>query len=147
VDYLESLPYVDKDRIGCIGHSLGAKEVLYAAAFDERYKVAVFSEGGIGLSFSNWDAIWYLGSDIKKSDFDLEHHQLIALIAPRAFLLLAGNSADNDKSWAFIASATPVYKLLGMTENIGWFNHRFGHRYPPEAQAVTEAFIDRHLKP
>src|SRR5207237_4512445 len=33
VDFLERLPQVDKERIGCIGHSLGAKEVLYAMAF------------------------------------------------------------------------------------------------------------------
>src|SRR5262249_18702142 len=55
-DYLESLPEVDRTRIGCLGHSLGAKVVLYAMAFDERYKAGVFSEGGIGLRFSNWDA-------------------------------------------------------------------------------------------
>src|SRR5262249_14208230 len=47
VDYLETLPMVDRERIGCIGHSLGAKEVLYALAFEPRYKVGVFSEGGI----------------------------------------------------------------------------------------------------
>src|SRR5262249_12192971 len=37
VDFLETLPAVDKTRIGCIGHSLGAKEVLYALAFEPRY--------------------------------------------------------------------------------------------------------------
>src|SRR6185437_3644635 len=52
-DFLESLPNVDAKLIGCLGHSLGAKEVLYAMAFDPRYKAGVFSEGGIGLHFSN----------------------------------------------------------------------------------------------
>jgi hypothetical protein len=146
VDYLESLPHVNKNRIGCIGHSLGAKEALYAAAFDERYKVAVFSEGGIGLTFSNWDAVWYLGADIKQPDFNMEHHQVISLVAPRAFLLLAGNSSDDDRSWAFIEAVMPVYKLLGAANNIGWFNHRMEHCYPPNAQAVAEAFLDNHLK-
>jgi len=47
-DFLESLPNVDKNRIGCIGHSLGGKMALYAPAFDERYKASVSSEGGIG---------------------------------------------------------------------------------------------------
>ena len=45
VDVLESLPQVDRNRIGAVGHSLGAKETLYLAAFDERVKVAVASEG------------------------------------------------------------------------------------------------------
>ncbi|HEY3325447.1 MAG TPA: dienelactone hydrolase family protein [Planctomycetota bacterium] len=159
-DYLETLSNVDKSRFGCFGHSLGAKETLYSAAFDERFKVAVFSEGGIGLPFSNWDAVWYLGKQIKEvgraslpadghggpPHLALDHHQLISLIAPRGFLLLAGESADNDKSWAYIEAALPVYKLLGVPQNIGWFNHRKDHTYPPEAQTVTESFIERMLK-
>jgi dienelactone hydrolase len=147
VDFLASLPKVDKNRIGCIGHSLGAKEALYAAAFDERIKVAVFSEGGIGLTLSNWEAVWYLDAGIKRPDFHLEHHQVLSFIAPRAFLLLAGDSADNDKSWAFLEAVLPVYKLLGAADNVGWLNHKSGHRYPPNAQAVAEAFMDRSLKP
>lgn len=145
-DYLESLPQVDRERIGCLGHSLGAKEVLYAAAFDERFKVAVFSEGGIGLAFSNWDAPWYLGPRIRQPGFAREHHELLALIAPRPFLLLAGNSADNDQSAAFTEAARPVYELLGAKENVRLLNHRQGHRYPPEAQAAAEELLDRHLK-
>ena len=146
-DYLESLPQVDRERIGCLGHSLGAKEVLYAAAFDERFKVAVFSEGGIGLTFSNWDAPWYLGPRIKQPGFGHEHHELIALIAPRPFLLLAGNSADSDKSAASVEAARPVYELLGAKDRVHLLNHRQGHRYPADAQAAAEELLDRHLKP
>jgi dienelactone hydrolase len=146
VDFLESLPNVDKKRIGGFGHSLGAKEVLYAAAFDERYKAAVFSEGGIGLGFSNWEAVWYLGPRIKQPGFALENHQVLALIAPRPFLLLAGESADSDRSWAFIDAARPVYQLLGTPQNIGWLNHRKGHSYPPEARVAAEKFLDMYLK-
>ncbi|NDF00979.1 MAG: dienelactone hydrolase, partial [Verrucomicrobia bacterium] len=145
-DYLESLPLVDRERIGCAGHSLGAKEVLYAAAFDERFKVAVFSEGGIGLTFSNWDAPWYLGPRSRPPGFTHEHHELLALIAPRPFLLLAGNSADSAKSAAFIEAARPVYELLGARDHVRLLNHRQGHRYPAEAQAAAEELLDRHLK-
>lgn len=145
-DFLETIPAVDKTRIGCFGHSLGAKETLYAAAFDERYKVAVFSEGGIGIPMSNWEAIWYLGPRVKEPGFALEHHQLMALVAPRAFLILAGNSADNDKSWAYVQAASPVYTLLGVPKNVGWFNHGAGHAYPPEARRVAETFLDSFLK-
>jgi dienelactone hydrolase len=65
VDILAAMPEVDNQRIGAVGHSLGAKEVLYLAAFDERVKVIVSSEGGVGTRFSNWDAPWYLGPTIK----------------------------------------------------------------------------------
>jgi dienelactone hydrolase len=145
-DFVESLPNVDKNRIGCIGHSLGGKMALYAPAFDERYKASVSSEGGIGLKFSNWDALWYLGPRIKDPKFKLENHQVLSLIAPRAFLLLAGDSSDSDKSWAFLEAAKPVYKLFNATENLGWFNHHGGHRYSPEARKVAEEFLDAHLK-
>lgn len=146
VDFLESLPQVNKKRIGCLGHSLGGKQALYTAAFDERIRAAVSSEGGIGLRFSNWEAIWYLGPGIRQPGFRLESHQVLALIAPRAFLLLAGDSADSARSWAFIEAALPVYKLLGAPGNLGWFDHHLGHRYPPAARTVAEEFLDRHLK-
>ena len=145
--FLESLPRVDGTRIGCLGHSLGGKEVLYAMAFDERYKAGVSSEGGIGLQFSNWNAPWYLGPRITRADFHLENHQVLALVAPRAFLLLAGDSADGDRSWAFLQAARPVYELLGAPNNLGWLNHHRGHQYPAEARAAAEQFLDRHLKP
>lgn len=144
-DFVESLPEVDRNRIGCMGHSLGAKVVLYAMAFDERYKAGVFSEGGIGLRFSNWDAPWYLGSKIRSKGFALENDQILALIAPRAFLLLAGDKADSARSWAFIQAVLPVYKLLGAPRNIGWYDHHGGHAYPPEARAIAEDFLHEHL--
>jgi dienelactone hydrolase len=145
VDYLETLPEVDRSRIGCIGHSLGAKVALYAMAFDGRYRAGVASEGGIGLKFSNWDAPWYLGAKIREPNFKLENHEILALIAPRAFLLLAGDSADGDRSWVFIESVLPVYTALGAPKNLGWMNHHLGHRYAPSARAVAEEFLARHL--
>ena len=147
VDFLQAQPEVDSNRIGGFGHSLGAKEVLYAAAFDPRYRAVVFSEGGIGLGFSNWDADWYLGPAIKRPDFKLEHHQLLGLIAPRAFLLLAGDSADGDRSWPFIAAARPVYALLAAPGNIGWLNHHLGHPYRESVESVAADFLERHLAP
>jgi len=146
LDFIEALPNVDPHRLGIFGHSLGAKEVIYVAAFDERVKCTVSSEGGVGLKFSNWDDIWYLGPDIKRPGFVREHHELLALIAPRPFLLLAGNASDNDLSWAFIEAALPVYQLLGVREDLGWVNHRLGHRYGGAARPVAEAFFDLHLK-
>lgn len=145
-DFVESLPNVDRKRIGCLGHSLGGKEVLYAMAFDERYQAGVSSEGGIGLKFSNWAAPWYFGPKIQEPGFKRENHEVLALVAPRAFLLLAGDSADGDRSWAFIAAAKPIYALLNALDNLGWLNHHQGHRYSPEARVAAERFLDQHVK-
>jgi hypothetical protein len=145
VDILAARPEVDPGRLGAVGHSLGAKEVLYLAAFDERVRASVSSEGGVGTRFSNWDAPWYLGEEIRRETFTREHHELLALVAPRPFLLLGGDSADGGRSWPFIEAALPAYRLYGLTPRIGLFNHRQGHSVPPEAERRIDAWFDAYL--
>lgn len=144
-DFLESLPEVDPKRMACLGHSLGAKVVLYAMAFDPRYRAGVMSEGGIGLEFSNWDAPWYLGPNIDRPGFRLEHHQLLALAAPRPILLIAGDSADDDRSLAFLDAARPVYELFGAGASLQFLNHHKGHIYGREARDAAERFLAGQL--
>jgi dienelactone hydrolase len=145
VDYLQTLPAVDPERIGCIGHSLGAKEVLYAMAFEPRYKVGVFNEGGIGLRMSNWTDVWYLTEAMKRHIPEREHHELLALAAPRAFLIVGGDSADGDASWAFVRAALPVYRLLGAGDRIGLHNHHGKHSFPAEARRLAYRWLDSWL--
>src|SRR5581483_9348621 len=145
VDFLETLPFVDAGRIGGIGHSLGAKEVLYAMAFESRYRAGVFSEGGIGLRMSNWTDPWYLTARMKEHIPAQENHQVLALVAPRPFLLLAGDSADGDRSWTFLHAALPVYRLLGAGDRLGMFNHHAGHTYPQEARRLSYRWLDHWL--
>jgi dienelactone hydrolase len=145
VDFLETLPIVDKERIGCCGFSLGAKEVLYAMAFEPRYKVGVFNEGGIGLRMSNWTDSWYLTEKIKRRIPEMEHHQLLALIAPRPFLILGGDAADGDASWPFIEAVLPVYRLLEASDRIGLFNHKGKHSFPSQARKLAYAWLDSWL--
>lgn len=162
VDILMNLPFVDKNRLGCVGHSLGAKEALYLAAFDDRISVTVSSEGGIGVRFSNWNAPWYLGPAIDEPGFAHDHHELLALIAPRPFLLVAGEvekkGADGDRGWPFISSALPVYELFTKQPVLdgfnplytskpvlGQFNHRQGHAVPPVAEQRIEEWFATYL--
>lgn len=152
VDILAALPEVDPDRIGAVGHSLGAKEALYLAAFDERIRAAVASEGGIGLDFTNWHDPWYLGRGIHDPEFNLNHHQLLALIAPRAFLILAGESgppntsvADGDRTWPYVEAVLPVYRLYGRTARIGLYNHRQGHTVPDGAFDRLSEWLQTYL--
>lgn len=134
VDILSKVPGVNSDKIGTFGHSLGAKEVLYLMAFDDRVKAAVFSEGGISFESTNWDAPWYLGQGIHDRDFTLNHHQLLALCAPRPFLVLAGEqgrgAADGLRSWPCLAAAQDVYQLYNVQQSLALFNHEQGHAIP-----------------
>ena len=145
VDVLASLPGVDANRLGAVGHSLGGKETLYLAAFDERIKATVSSEGGIGIPFCNWHAPWYLGGAVRKEGFPRRHHELLALVAPRPFLLLGGDSADGAHSWPYIAAALPVYRLYGGTPRVGLFNHRRGHSVPPDAAKRLYEWFEAYL--
>jgi len=145
VDLLTSLPGIDRARIGAIGHSLGGKEVLYLAAFDERIRATISSEGGIGISFSNWDAPWYLGSEVREAGFPHDHHELLALIAPRAFLLIGGNSADGDKSLPYLRSAWDIYRLFTDQPALGLWNHRQGHTVPTDAEQRIAEWFDVYL--
>lgn len=132
LDILAARPDVNPDRIGCIGHSLGAKEALYLAAFDPRVTAVVSSEGGVGTAMSNWEAEWYLGARVREAGFPREHHELLALAAPRPFLLVGGDSADGAASWPYVAAAQRVYRLYGEPPRLGLLNHGRGHAVPPD---------------
>jgi formylglycine-generating enzyme required for sulfatase activity/pimeloyl-ACP methyl ester carboxylesterase len=147
LDYLYTLPEVDRDHIGIIGHSLGGKMALYAAAFEPRITAVVSNELGIGLSFSNYDDYWYFGEFIDKVDKGTDQHELIGLIAPRPFLLIGGDTYDTAKSWYYINAAREVYKLYGKPENIGYFNHHKGHMPTPEAVWRAMEWLAHFLGP
>jgi hypothetical protein len=142
LDYLETLPELDPLRIGIIGHSLGGKMALYASAFDPRITAVVSSEPGIGLSFSNYEDFWYLGENLRLLPSGGDHHQLLAMIAPRPFLLIGGDSSDNDKSWHFLNAVKPLYRD---PNRLGYINHRKGHSPTPESIHLSMEWLRRFL--
>ncbi len=155
-DVLAALPAVDCDRLGCIGHSLGAKEALYAMAFDERMKAGISCEGGVGKTFTNWDAPWYLGPEFLTRD-ELDHHQLLALAAPRALMVIGGGREPSDRpegkgpgadgllTWNYIEAARPAYAVHGAANRLAYLLHNQGHSLPPEHENLIydwfECFI------
>jgi dienelactone hydrolase len=159
VDCLTSMAEVDPARIGCFGFSLGAKEALYVAAFDERIASAVSIDGGISLRYSNWNAPWYLGSRMRELGGDRDHHQVLALIAPRSFLLVGStggiaeddgkycDGADGERSWPFIEAVLPLYRMLRVPDRIGILCHAYGHSLPAVARETAYAWLDRDLDP
>lgn len=149
VDYLYSLPEVDNKNIGIMGHSLGAKMAIYAAAMDERITAVVASEPAIGFdfapSYANYDDYWYFGDFINNRDKSTDQHELLAMIAPRAFLLIGGDEADTDKSWYYINAAREVYSLFGVPQRIGYFNHRSGHAPTAESNRLSIEWLKHFL--
>lgn len=152
VDILAAQPDVDPARIGAYGHSLGAKEALYLAAFDERVRAAVSSEGGIGYPSTNWDAPWYLGPDVRDPAWPRQHQELVALIAPRALLVMGGETgpgaADGERSWPYLAAALPIYQLYSSEPApVGLLNHHEGHRLSMASQVKLAEWLETYLAP
>ncbi|MFC1525741.1 dienelactone hydrolase family protein [Candidatus Latescibacterota bacterium] len=136
-DLLLSQPDVDLGRTVVMGHSLGGKMAFYAGCLDERLKAIIASDFGIGWDFTNWADPWYHGSRIQAEGFDLAHHQLLALHAPRSFLLIAGE-ADRPESWQYLQAAQQVYALHGREEAVGCFYHGTGHQ--PTDESIDAAY-------
>lgn len=142
LDYLVTLPMVDKNRIGMIGHSLGGKMTMYAAAMDERIRASVVSDPGIPLASTNYQDYWYLGDKLKVLPAGSDHHELVKLIAPRSFLLIAGE-ADDERSWSYLESARPAFPD---PNSLGWIHHKTGHRPTPESISQALAWLWERLR-
>lgn len=90
LDYLESLPQVDPNRLACVGLSWGGTHTLYTSALDDRVKVAVIS--GYFSSFKDvlldrdCCPCQYVPGILKVMDLP----QIAALIAPRPLLIEDG---------------------------------------------------------
>lgn len=137
VDLLLEQPEIDAERVVAIGHSLGGKMAFYATAFDERITACIASDFGIAWTFTNWEQPWYFGEQVQAEDFTLNGHHALALIAPRPFLVIAGE-ADRPASWQYIREARGVYRLYDAEDAAGCFLHMTGHQ--PTEEAVEAAY-------
>jgi predicted esterase len=145
VDWLSAQPEVDAQRIGIFGHSLGGKMALYAGAFEPRIRAVVSSEPGISLEFSNYEDPWYLGERRALLPAGADHHELLQLTAPRPFLLIAGESADGDKSVPLLERAASAYSRNPETGSLAILNHRSGHSPTPGSALAAMQWLLRQL--
>jgi cephalosporin-C deacetylase-like acetyl esterase len=136
IDYLQTLPEVDANRIGCAGLSEGGKRTLYLAALDERLKVAVISGYFCALkstiqhweAFSGWDICNYLPGLLQYADYP----DIAALIAPRALLIENGTQDSlyplESVKEAF-AAVKSAYEQLGFSDRVDFDLFEGGHKF------------------
>jgi dienelactone hydrolase len=160
VDLLQSLPEVDPDRIGAVGHSLGGHNAMFLAAFDERVGCVVSNAGFcsfgsyLGGDLTGWSHDGYMprirsvyGLNPERMPFDFP--DVLAALAPRPFLASAPVNDDNfdvDGVRACVAAARPVYERLGAGERLAANYPDCGHSFPPQAREVAYGWLDRWLK-
>lgn len=159
VDLLESLPEVDRDRIGVIGHSLGGHNALFTSVFDLRLRAVVTSCGFTsfadyyGGDLTGWTSQRYMpriatqyGKDPGMMPFDF--HEVIAAIAPRPIFVSA---PVHDSNFAMkgvvkaINRARPVYNLF---EDDAALRAEFPvceHDFPEEIRRAVYVWLGQHL--
>ncbi len=160
IDLLSSLPEVDPERIGVIGHSLGGHNSIFVALFDDRIKAVVSSCGFNSFPYyyegkiAGWSHDGYMPRLRNEYDLDpakvpFDFPELIAALAPRPFFT---NSPLNDANFEVegvrvcIKAAQEVYDLLGVGDRLQARYPDAEHDFPPEIQAEAYAFLDQYLK-
>ncbi len=160
VDLLQSLPDVDTDRIGCIGHSLGGHNTLFAGLFDSRIKVMVTSCGFnrfakyYGGDLTGWSHKGYMpriadvyGKDPARMPFDFP--EILGALAPRPVFINAPLHDENFEVSGVrdcVDAATPVYRLFDAVDNLQVVYPDCAHDFPPEVREKAYAFIDAELQ-
>ncbi|HQS06017.1 MAG TPA: acetylxylan esterase, partial [Daejeonella sp.] len=142
VDYLHTLPIVDKERIALTGHSRNGKLALMAAAFDERIKAVIPSSGGSGAEVPwRYATQQYDVEDIallsaaqpswlhprlrffigRENKLPVDQNHFMALIAPRGLMLSTAINEGAGNPWGIeqaYGSAQKVYKFLNAEDNL-----------------------------
>jgi pimeloyl-ACP methyl ester carboxylesterase len=160
IDLLQSLPEVDAERIGCIGHSLGGHNAMFTAAFDTRIKALVSNCGFTSFpkyyrgNLKGWSSARYMPRiasiyELKPDMVPFDFPEVVAALAPRAFLASAPLQDDNFEVSGVrdcIAAAKPVYQLLGVPDKLSANYPNCQHDFPLEVRQVAYAWLDSWLK-
>jgi len=155
IDYLESLPYVDANQIGSIGHSHGAYSTLFAAAFEPRIRSAVASCGFTTFRKDPRPDRWshltalipqlghYL-DEVSSIPFDWQH--VLALTAPRRlFIWYATRDTifPNTENLEILMEETrSIHELYGAED--AFEGHAFDgpHKFPRDAREKAYRWLE-----
>ncbi|MGB3774791.1 MAG: hypothetical protein WA951_06005 [Leeuwenhoekiella sp.] len=159
----------DMEHIAVTGCSYAGKMAIFAGAFDERIALTIAQESGGGgapawrvsetlgkvekINSTNYS--WFLPTmgvnfNGRVSALPHDHHELMAMVAPRA-LLITGNTdfewLANPSAYVSARATEKVYKTFGIQDRFGFYiDGDHNHCAVPESQAqVMKAFVDKFL--
>lgn len=144
VDVLCELEYVDKNRIGVIGHSLGGQEAILMEWFDKRIKVAA-SSCGLSMMQDIIDNMvmhsfyLYIPNMLKYCDFD----EIISEITIDRKLIMSSGLKDERH-----CPLSGIDKIEKMNNNDNFKSIRFDgdHQFGNNEKKIIYDYIDDVLK-
>jgi len=162
VDYLQTVPFIDRRQIATAGHSRNSKSALLAAAFDERIGAVAASRGNAGDSMPfRYNTFPFLAETLEeltdlfptflhpRARFFVGHEDklpvdinlLQAMVAPRGLLLSHAYTEHQANALAIeqsYRSAKSVYQFLGQPKRISLYQQPGEH--PASAEDIEVAF-------
>lgn len=149
IDYLVSRPEVDPSRIGMTGCSGGGTNTAYTSALDERIVASVpvcylttLEERQRSEMIADYEQNLY-GQTVR----GLDHHEYIAMVAPRAICIGAAQQdffpiAGTREAYA---AAKAIFELLGVGEKCQLVEVPGEHGYLPDLRRAAYAWFNRWL--
>ena len=132
IDYLESRPEVDPQRIGCTGNSGGGTETVHLVPLEERIKVAVpdgtvdspvLSLGAGGIGDGEQNRPWLVPYGITMAD-------LMMLAWPRPCrLIIESRGGVHTGTLAGFGQAEFLYRTLGHPERMSLVETEWPHGF------------------
>lgn len=160
---------IDLDHIGVTGCSFAGKMALFAGALDERIALTIAQEpGGGGVdawrvseTLGNVETLgrtnyaWFKESmrqfaDDKVCRLPIDHHEVAALIAPRALLVLGNPDFEwlaEESNYVSCQAARKVWQTFGIADRMG-FSIEGGHGHcqlPLSQYPEVTVFVERFL--
>ncbi len=146
VDYLESLPQVDKTRIGCAGLSLGGEMAMWLGAMDER--IAATISAGFLTNMDHMEQNHCLCWKFEGLRELVDYADIYSLIAPRPLQCQNGLLEPPTQFYVPLArqameEVRTIYKDMARPENVVFDVHNGGHVI--DLPGLTY-FLDKHLQ-
>ena len=146
VNFLVSLPQVDKNRIGITGESGGGTQTFLLAAIDERIKVSVPVVMVSGHFFGG--CACESGMPIhKRPTHQTSNVEIAALMAPKPMLLISDGDDwtkhTPDFEYPFIKRIYGFYKAENNIENAHFPTEK--HDYGVSKRLAAYPFLAKHL--
>ena len=141
LDFLQNLPEVDGDRIGCTGASGGGTQTFLLTAVDDRVAAAA----PVCMVSPNMQG-GCICENAPNLRIDTSNIEIAALAAPRPLLLVSATDDFTREGPTFAYPAIrEVYDLFGATDKVDSVHVAAGHNYNGESRAAVYAWFAKWL--